>query len=71
MLYLPILQHQNCGDLVLGCLWRLPDSSLVRVAASALAAYPYGIGMSGKGKSKLLEYCLYQDIAARLAQFND
>jgi hypothetical protein len=24
----------------------------------------YVIGMSGKGKSKLLEYCLYQDIAA-------
>jgi hypothetical protein len=24
----------------------------------------YIIGLSGKGKSKLLEYCLYQDIAA-------
>ena len=24
----------------------------------------YAIGMSGKGKSKLLEYCLYQDDAA-------
>jgi hypothetical protein len=24
----------------------------------------YAIGMSGKGKSKLLEYCLYQDVAA-------
>ena len=24
----------------------------------------YAIGMSGKGKSKLLEHCLYQDVAA-------
>ena len=27
-------------------------------------AHMYVIGLSGKGKSKLLEYCLYQDIAA-------
>ncbi|MGC9395650.1 MAG: type IV secretory system conjugative DNA transfer family protein [Anaerolineae bacterium] len=37
---------------------------LVRVATSARAAHLYVIGMSGKGKSKLLEACLYQDIAA-------
>ena len=24
----------------------------------------YAIGMSGKGKSKVLEYCLYRDVAA-------
>ncbi len=64
MLRLPILQHQNCGDLVLGRLWRFPISPLVRVTASVRTAHLYIIGMSGKGKSKLLEYCLYQDIAA-------
>jgi hypothetical protein len=64
MLRLPILQHRNCGDLVLGRLWNFPISPLVRVTASARTAHLYVIGMSGKGKSKLLEYCLYQDIAA-------
>jgi hypothetical protein len=64
MLHLPVLQHQNSGDLVLGRLWRFPVSPLVRVTASARTAHLYVIGMSGKGKSKLLEYCLYQDIAA-------
>lgn len=34
------------------------------MTASARAAHLYVIGMSGKGKSKLLEWCLYQDIAA-------
>jgi hypothetical protein len=34
------------------------------VTASARTAHLYVIGMSGKGKSKLLEWCLYQDIAA-------
>jgi hypothetical protein len=34
------------------------------VTASVRTAHLYVIGMSGKGKSKLLEYCLYQDIAA-------
>jgi len=65
MLHLPFLQHQNCDDLVLGSLWRFPISPLFRVTASARTAHMYVIGMSGKGKSRLLEYCLYQDIAAR------
>ena len=64
MLHLPFFPHQNSGDLVLGRLWRFPISPLVRVPASARTAHLYVIGMSGKGKSKLLEYCLYQDIAA-------
>ena len=64
MLRLPFLPYQNCDDLVLGRLWRFPISPLVRVTASARTAHLYVIGMSGKGKSKLLEYCLYQDIAA-------
>jgi hypothetical protein len=64
MLYMPFLPHQNSGDLVLGHLWRFPISPLFRVTASARTAHLYVIGMSGKGKSKLLESCLYQDIAA-------
>ena len=64
MLHLPFLPHENSGDLVLGRLWRFPISPLVRVTASARTAHLYVIGMSGKGKSKILEYCLYQDIAA-------
>jgi DNA helicase HerA-like ATPase len=65
MLHLPFLTHQNSGGLILGGLWRLPISPLVRVPASARTAHMYVIGMSGKGKSKLLEHCLYQDISAR------
>jgi hypothetical protein len=64
MLHLPFLPHQNTSDLVLGRLWRFPISPLFRVTASARTAHLYVIAMSGKGKSKLLEYCLYQDIAA-------
>ena len=62
-LNLPFLPHQNRADLVMGRLWRFPISPLVRVTASARTAHLYVIGMSGKGKSKLLEWCLYQDIA--------
>jgi ABC-type antimicrobial peptide transport system ATPase subunit len=62
MLPLPFLPYQNRGDLVLGRLWRFPISPLVRVTASARTAHLYVIGTLGKGKSKLLEYCLYQDI---------
>lgn len=64
MLHPPFLPRRNSGDLVLGSLWRLPISPLSRVTASARTAHLYVIGMSGKGKSKLLEHCLYQDIAA-------
>jgi hypothetical protein len=64
MLHLPFLPHQNTSDLVLGRLWRFPISPLLRVTASARTAHLYVIGMSGKGKSKLLQWCLYQDIAA-------
>jgi hypothetical protein len=47
--------------LVLGRLWRFPISPLVRVTASARTAHLYVIGMSGKGKSKLLEWCLISE----------
>ena len=64
MLHLPFLSHQKPGDLVLGRLGRFPISLRFRVTASARTAHLYVIGMSGTGKSKLLEHCLYQDIAA-------
>ena len=51
------------GDLVLGQLWRLPISPRFRVSASARTAHLCVIGLSGKGKSKFLEHCLYQDVA--------
>jgi DNA helicase HerA-like ATPase len=50
--------------LVLGHHTRLHIPPLVRVATSVRAAHIYVVGMSGKGKSKFLEACLYQDIAA-------
>ena len=64
MLHLPFSRHQNNGDLVLGDACGTSISPLVRVPASARTANLYVIGVSGKGKSKLLEYCLYQDIVA-------
>jgi hypothetical protein len=54
MFHLPILSHQSPGDLVLGRLWRLTISPLVRVPVSSRAAHMYVIGMSGKGKSRLI-----------------
>jgi hypothetical protein len=64
MLHLPFLSRQNRADLVLGRLGRFPIAPLFRETAPARTAHLYVIGMSGKGKSKLLEWCLYQDIAA-------
>jgi len=64
MLHLPFLRRQNSDDLALGRLRRFPISPLFRVTASARTAHLYVIGMSGKGKSKLLEWCLYQNITA-------
>jgi hypothetical protein len=39
-------------------------SPLFRVTSSERTAHLYVIGVSGKGKSKLLEHCLYQDVAS-------
>ena len=64
MLHPPFSNQRTPGDLLLGHLWRFPISPLVRVTASARTTHLYVIGMSGKGMSKLLEWCLYQDIAA-------
>jgi hypothetical protein len=64
MLHLLFLSHQRQSNLILGRLWNLPISPLGRVTASARTAHMYVIGMSAKGKSKLLECYLHQDIAA-------
>ncbi len=64
MLHLPFLQNRSSDRLVLGRLGQSCFSPLCRVSASTRAAHVYVIGVSGKGKSKLLEYCLCQDIAA-------
>jgi hypothetical protein len=64
MLHLPFLLRQNNGDLVLGRAGKSRFSPLFRVTSSERTAHLYVIGVSGKGKSKLLEHCLYQDIAA-------
>ena len=45
-------------DLVLGRKSKFPLSPLVRVPASARAAHMYVIGMSGKGKSRLVSFFL-------------
>lgn len=64
MLHLPFQQNKNRGDLVLGRLGKYRVSPVFRVASSARTAHLYVIGLSGKGKSKLLEWCLYQEITA-------
>jgi len=64
MLSWPAFQHPKHDHLILGHRKRPPIPLRVRIPASARAAHMYVIGMSGKGKSKLLEHCLYQDIAA-------
>ena len=50
MLHSPFLPPQDRDDLVLGRLWPIPVSPLVRVPTSARAAHLYVIGQSGKGK---------------------
>ena len=60
----PTFRHPKRDYLILGHRKRPYIPPLVRIPTSARAAHMYVIGMSGKGKSKLLEYCLYQDIAA-------
>ena len=61
---LSIFSQRRSGDLTLGHRGKFPLRSLYRVPASARAKHLYVIGLTGKGKSKLLEHILYQDIAA-------
>jgi hypothetical protein len=61
-LRLSFLQRQNRDDLVSGRVGKSRFSPLFRVTSSERTAHLYVIGVSGKGKSRLLEHCLYQDI---------
>ena len=56
--------RRDRGELVLGRCGPFPFSPLYRVPAQARSTHMYVIGVTGKGKSKLLEYCLFQDIRA-------
>jgi hypothetical protein len=67
MSHLPFLRDRCGGEgssLVLGKRGAHPFSPLYRVSARARAAHMYVLGITGKGKSKLLEHCICQDIAA-------
>ena len=58
MLHLPFLRYQASDDVILGRLRRFPVSLLFRVTVSASTTRLHIISILGKGKSKLLEYCL-------------
>jgi len=64
--YLPILPWRKHGDLFVGRLGKFGFFPLYRLPLKARTSHLYVIGLSGKGKSKLLEHCLFQDIAAGL-----
>ncbi len=60
MLHLP--WFNQTGGLILGRTGPLVCHPAYRVPAQARSAHMYVIGITGKGKSKLLEHCLAQDI---------
>ena len=65
MLKLPLFQKQpRDDDLELGRVGGKFITQKYRVAGQARPAHMYVIGSSGKGKSKLLEHCIVQDITA-------
>ena len=64
MLRLPFRQNHKTGDLGLARFGKLGFSTQFRISASTRTAHLHVIDVSGKGKSKLLEHCLYQDIVA-------
>jgi hypothetical protein len=64
MLHLPIFRHPTSEDLVLGRQRGTTFSKLYWIGPDVRALHMYVVGVSGKGKSKLLEFCLFQDIAS-------
>src|SRR5258706_10930754 len=64
VLYLPFLQHQP-NDLVLGRTGPFRFFPTYRVPERARSKHMYCIGITGMGKSKLLENCIVQDIQAK------
>lgn len=65
MLQLPWRRATRRESLVLGRTGPFFFAPVYRVPAQARSTHMYVIGITGKGKSKLLESCLYQDIRAR------
>lgn len=65
MPFLPFLKPRHSDDLVLGQTGPFPFSPKYSVPGRARSAHMYVIGITGKGKSKLLEYCIYQDIKSQ------
>jgi len=61
---LPFRHQRRDPPLVLGRTGPWSIFPAYRVPAPARRAHTYVIGVTGKGKSKLLEHCLYQDIRA-------
>lgn len=57
-----MLWHSN--DLVLGKTGRWSFFPPISIPQNARSGHMYVVGKTGKGKSKFLEWCLYQDIAA-------
>ncbi len=64
MFRLPAFFYRRSKALVLGRTGPLSVFPRYRVSEQARTAHLYIIGLTGKGKSKLLEHCLAQDIAA-------
>src|SRR5258707_870846 len=62
MLSLPFIKRQ--GDLVLGRIGPFKFFPTYSVPEQGRAAHMYVVGITGKGKSKLLEHCIFQDIRA-------
>ncbi len=62
MLPLPFFQRPT--DLVLGRTGPLAFFPTYSVPERARSAHMYVVGITGKGKSKLLEHCIFQDIRA-------
>ena len=62
MLQLPFRHQRRDPPLVVGRTGPWSFFPAYRVPAPARRAHMYVIGVTGKGKSKLLEHCLFQDI---------
>src|SRR5689334_9587911 len=61
-MWLPFFHRQE--TLTLGRTGPLPIFPSVRLSAAQRATHLYVIGITGQGKSKLLQHCLAQDILA-------
>lgn len=64
MLHLPFLRARVSDSLTLGRTGPFPFSSIYRIPQPARSMHLYVVGITGKGKSKLLENCIVQDIQA-------